>query len=175
MRKRKGNNVIKAYKKLLKNDKDWDYYYLLLLERKKLQRMAEHFSKEVITVDDTMIAKELSLCVRLLDIVLDMEVFRDKWLDEVCKHVEHNFFKNDDGITYRIETEYKGKVPNFPKYVNIRNASRFVSPMSYPKDIYDSDEEQKYCTERFKEEVRCAKAWHLYNLIREYRMFIWWN
>lgn len=175
MRKRKGHNVIKAYKKLLKDDQDWDYSFLLSLERKKLQRMAECFSKEVITVNDATTAKELSLCVRLLDIVLDMEAFRDKWSDEVCKHIEYNFLKNDDGITYSLETEYKGTVPDFPVYVNIRNASRFVSPMSYPKETNVSDEEQKYWTEHFKEDVRSAKAWHLYNLIREYKMFSWWN
>lgn len=37
-RKRK-NNTVRAYKSILQKDKDWDYGFLLNLEKKKLQRM----------------------------------------------------------------------------------------------------------------------------------------
>jgi len=35
----KRKNPIYAYKRLLANDHDWDYGYLIALEKKKLQRM----------------------------------------------------------------------------------------------------------------------------------------
>ena len=35
----KRKNPICAYKRLLANDHDWDYGYLIALEKKKLQRM----------------------------------------------------------------------------------------------------------------------------------------
>lgn len=46
MGKHKKGNVVKAYKRLLQSDRDWDYSFLLELERKKLRRMADYFSKE---------------------------------------------------------------------------------------------------------------------------------
>lgn len=75
MGRQKKNNVVRDYKSLLQKDKDWDYEYLLLLEQKKLRRMAIYFSK---VETDRQVAKELTLCVRLLDIVLDNEGFIKK-------------------------------------------------------------------------------------------------
>ena len=46
MGKHKKGNVVKAYKHLLQRDRDWDFSFLLELERKKLKRMADCFSKE---------------------------------------------------------------------------------------------------------------------------------
>lgn len=87
MRKRKNQTeTIRAYKNLLKADRDWDYGFLLELERKKLQRMAKYFSESEIAESDAATARELTLCVRLLDIILDKERFRDAWSDDVSKH-----------------------------------------------------------------------------------------
>lgn len=172
MRKRKNQTeTIRAYKNLLKADRDWDYGFLLELERKKLQRMAKYFSESEIAESDAATARELTLCVRLLDIILDKERFRDAWSDDVSKHHRVLTEKNADGKTYTLNFEYTGMIPDFPKYVNLRNAHRFMPPASFPKPQYSSPEEEKYRHEHFKEDVRNAKAWHLYHLIREYRMF----
>ena len=176
MRKRKNQSeAIRAYKALLKADRDWDYGFLLKLERKKLQRMARYFSESEIAESDAATASELTLCVRLLDIILDKERFRDTWSDEVSKHHRTHTIKNADGKTYTLSFEHTGMIPDFPKYVNLRNAHRFMPPASFPKPQSPSQEEAKYWHEHFKEDLRTAKAWHLYHLIREYRMFGWWN
>ena len=175
MGKRKKRSVIRAYKALLADDHDWDYEFLLRLERKKLQRMAKYFSVSDITDANIATAKELSLCVRLLDIVLHKERFRDKWTSEAHKHLETHHEKIGDGKGYRLEFEHKGMVPDFPKYVNLSNAARFVPTANFPKAQFDSEEERKYWGEHFKDNVREAKAWHLYNIIREYKMFGWWD
>lgn len=175
MGKRKKRSAAKAYKPLLAADRDWDYEFLLLLERKKLQRMAKYFSApETIKANGTT-AKELSICVRLLDIVLGNERFKRIWSDEVSRHLEMRHEKDENGKWNCLEFDYNGMIPDFPKYVNLRNASRFVPSANFPNKEYESDEERKYHTEHFKIDVREAKAWHLYNIIRKYRMFGWWD
>ena len=44
--KKKQRSPIHAYKRLLANDHDWDYAYLIALEKKKLQRMRECIKEE---------------------------------------------------------------------------------------------------------------------------------
>lgn len=161
--------------RLLQADCDYDYGFMLMLERKKLQRMAEYFSKADITYSDAAKAKEMSLCVRLLDIILDEEKQTNEWTAEVVCHNDICLQKDANGKTFIAELVYNGLIPDFPKYVNLRNASRFMSSAEYPKGPYESAEEQKSRTEHFKKDVREAKAWHLYNLIREYKMLKWWN
>ena len=174
MGKHKKGNVVRAYKTLLQADEDWDYAFLLELEQKKLKRMADYFSHSEIAEKDGQVANELLLCVHLLDIVLEKERFIDAWTDEVYEHHIMHKQKNTENDTYSITFEYKGLIPNFPKYVNIRNGFRFKSLANYPKGG-DSQQEQKYWAELYKEDLRRAKAWHLYNLVREYKMFGWWN
>lgn len=47
----------------------------------------------------------------------------------------------------------KGKI-----YVNTKNAKRFVSSFNNTDNIY------------YVAELRCKKAWHLYNLLRDYKL-----
>ena len=42
---KKKNKTFKAYEKILREDHDWDSSYLLTLEKKKLERMYDYFSK----------------------------------------------------------------------------------------------------------------------------------
>lgn len=102
-----------------------------------------------------------------------MRVLSKKWDDEAGKLLEMYSQKNPDGKTYSVCFEYKAPLPDFPKYVNVRNSFRFTNLVSYPKN-FESPYEQKYWEEHYKEELRKAKAWHLYNICREYRMFGWW-
>lgn len=175
MGKQKKKGAVRAYKGLLADDHDWDYEFLLLLERKKLQRMAKYFSESDITDDNITTTRELSLCVQLLDIVLHKERFRDVWTDEMHRHLEMCREKTENGKGYLLNVEIKGMIPDFPKYVNLSNAARFVPTANFPKAQHESEEEMKYRTEHFKDDLREAKAWHLYNLIREYKMFGWWD
>lgn len=174
MRQKKRKKVICAYKRVLQNDHDWDYTFLLVLEQKKLMRMANYFSNTDITTTDAQVAKDLKLCVRLLDIILNCERHTRIWSSKVVDCIDMHFWKNPDGKTSKLEFEYKGMIPDFPKYVNTRNACRFIkSPVNY--NIDEPEKERKYNMEHYKERLRKAKAWHLYNLVRECRMFNWWD
>ena len=50
--KKKRRNPIHAYKHLLAKDYDWDYGYLIALEKKKLQRMHDYFKISDIAEDN---------------------------------------------------------------------------------------------------------------------------
>lgn len=129
MRRKKKDNVVRAYKHLLQNDRDWDFCYLLFLERKKMKRMVKYFSESNIAED--------------------------------C---------------YTMESKFKSMIPDYPKYVNTHNWKRFLSEQcSLYSMKKDNVEEEKWRYEHFKEDLRKAKAWHLYNIIREYRLFSWWD
>ena len=58
--------------------------------------------------------------------------------------------------------EYTIDISKDKIYVNTRNAKRFVSSFS-PGNIY------------YTAELRCEKAWHLYNLLREYKLREMWD
>ena len=174
--KRRTNSTFRAYRSLLRSDQDFDYAFLLKLERKKMQRMAAYFSESNLTETDAATAKELSLCVRLLDVVLGDDEAHKKWTDEIVRRDAAAFLSGDDGYwNYHADSERQEPIPDFPEYVNLRNASRFVPPTRFPKKSYASEEERKSWTECFKEDIRKAKAWHLYHLVREYKMLGWWN
>lgn len=175
MGKHKKNNRVRAYKSLLEADRDWDYSFLLELERKKLKRMAIYFSQHGIAENNDKTIAEISLCVHLLDIILYKESFRDKWSSAVDKCSEMSTEKIANSNLYSMKIEHIAMIPDFPLYVNIRNANRFLSIENIYHPPYDSKEEDKFWKEHLKEEIRTAKAWHLYNMIREYKMFTWWD
>lgn len=174
---RKKNSIVRAYKKLLEKDRDWDYGFLLALERKKLERMKAYFSTSDIAMTDERVSRQISLCLRMLDIVEEKEPVIDNWYSKASECSEMMFHKNPDGKTYRVDFKYVSMSPDYPIYVNANNKYRFKHLAYFPENA-ESEEttfKQKYFCELYKGELRKAKAWHLYNLIREYKMFGWWN
>lgn len=90
------------YKNLLKSTlrfKDFDYGYLLAIEKQALICMRNYFSNSDIAVSDKEVARDLNLAIKLLDIILEL----------------------DEAYTY----SYPGRYYNI-KYVNTRNAFRFL-------------------------------------------------
>lgn len=89
------------YRKILWNDKQFDFGYLLELEKLKLQLMIKEFKTHPHT-DHTSNIRWISICIKLIDIIQE----EDSALEVV---------------------EMKTSKPQFKlvKYVNINNASRF--------------------------------------------------
>ena len=56
--KKKQRSPIHAYKRLLANDHDWDYAYLIALEKKKLQRMRECIKEEHHLANNEFVVRE---------------------------------------------------------------------------------------------------------------------
>ena len=106
---RSRSTVTKKYSKLLNKDKDWDWEYMLDLERFKLKRMSEYFSKSQIISDWERVVKEINLCIKLIDIITE---------------------KDPPGYLYNGTK----KLP----YINTRNHKRFLKYI-YDNNFYRDD------------------------------------
>lgn len=73
--------------------------------------------------------------------------------------------RRDDGMYEMVESPHIIACRNL--YINTKNASRFCL-FNFPTDDYDIEIIHK-------EELRRYKAWYLYNKIRTYKLFSWWN
>lgn len=177
--KKRDNKTFRVYSKLLKDDRDWDFSYLLSLEKKKISRMFDYFSRSKISTSDLTIAKELSLCLRLLDIISG-----DDWATkEYISHIGKNYWitseKDENGKSVLLGNIKK--VSKFPVHVNYRNESRFSNGKRTP--LTDSilalsknnSLQNQELVEMNKENLRKEKALYLYNKVRAYKMWGWWN
>ena len=91
----KVKSKVRPYVKILKEDYDWDWYYVLPLLRKKLERMANYFDKSRLVEGWEDDVKNIRLCMKLIDIVTGKHEYYNVWTDT-----------------------YNG-------YINIRNTERF--------------------------------------------------
>ena len=106
---RNRSTTIKKYSKILKEDRDYDFEYMLDLEKFKLKRMSEYFSKSQIISDWERVVKEINLCIKLIDIITE---------------------KDPPGYLYNGTK----KLP----YVNTRNYKRFLKYI-YDNNFYRDD------------------------------------
>ncbi len=117
--------------------------------------------------------KELRLCIRLLDIVLGEDAEYKSWLKELSNDYHIPERKEDSMDWLDAPTQWKRQPTSFPKYINARNAKRFL-PFPY-EQLTELDGSYDALSSRIHElvESRRNKALHLYNLIRMYRMTEW--
>lgn len=147
----------KDWHKLLKKDRDWDFGFLLAMERKKLSNMAQWFKDHDYGVSESgvYVYRDLTLAVRLIDAFTE----EDGFIEYVMPKEPMKFDENGK-VTHRTLGEFKLK-----GYVNTRNADRFVPYV-----------DKKTCERStFLMLLRQEKAWHLYCKLREYRMRNWWD
>ena len=136
--------------------------------RNKINRWVRFLSKErdwdYVFVGIEYVRRDLRICLRLLDIVME----RDD-LDIKRSPLKFVPFKGDNGRKmYKLEGA--SEIISYKKlYINTRNAARFIE-FDFTSPNVDESSEISY-----KESLRLHKAWHLYNLIRTYRMFAWWD
>ena len=179
---KKRNKTIKSYEKILRKDVDWDYGSLLVLERHKLKRMFNYFSNSHITDEDKVIAKEISLCIRLLDIVMEEDWASKDFLRRISESTKYNTTEKLPDGTYRLKIE-DTEVVVYPRYVNFRNESRFCEGRKHLiQEVIDKINapgndinRALQLIELHKESLRQRKALHLYHKIRDYKMFKWWD
>jgi hypothetical protein len=70
----KKKNPIHAYKRLLAEDQDWDYCYLIALEKKKLQRMHDCIKHNSCLEHKDFVVRDIAICIRLIDIFMEEDV-----------------------------------------------------------------------------------------------------
>lgn len=183
MKKSRKNKTFKAYEKILRDDKDFDYSYLLILERKKLQRMYDYFENSKISLENPRVASEISICLRLIDIIMEEDPVSLEYQRRISESSSSNYTttKLSDG-TYRLDlnSDNEEVVTVFPRYVNSRNESRFnpkipLTMAMLEKSLNPGSPHNSRMVEWQKDNLRRIKAVHLYNKIRAYKIFNWWD
>lgn len=128
----------------------WDYAYLLQIEKRKLQEMGKYFKKHQRTVGWEYQVREINICIKLIDIILENDIHYKSWLK----------------ASYGYNTP---RTPvKFPVYINARNYKRFCP-------TYGGFNEDSGIYWSLMADYRRVKAMHLYNKIRAYKMFEWWD
>ena len=135
------------YIKLSYNDWDWDYCYMLILEKAKLEDMARYYATCNIAETDWAVARDAKICIKLIDII------------------------SGEDSSYDVKYNQKDFDVIITKYVNIKNIKRFDVP-NYFSSAYKTNVDLRYL---IKDDLRIKKAWNLYCKIREYNMRDWWN
>lgn len=138
----------KAFKRIW--GKPWDFGYLLKLEQYKIREMHDYIKKNHHLSNWEYVVREMQICIKLIDIILENDKYYQGWL--------HNCYGSKP---------YK-HLP-FPIYVNLKNCRRFVPSLS-KEEIENSSLKSHYC-----QDLRRVKAMHLYNKIRAYKMWGWWD
>lgn len=126
-------------------DQEWDYAYMLLVEKAKLEDMARYYEKYHITEHDWATARDMKICSRLIDII------------------------NGDDASYTFIYKEKRQLIKL-KRVNTKNWKRFIKNELFCEKL--KDEDLRYIIE---DDIRIGKAWNLYCKIRENNMRTWWN
>ena len=166
----KRKSPIHAYKRLLAHDQDWDYAYLIALEKKKLQRMHDCIKREGHLENNAIVVRDIAICIRLIDIFMEDDAIYNTWLHQsfsgklIFRKLENNLYELDDSD--------RKPIADFSVYVNVRNECRFfrATPIKDAQRKGDRDN-AIFSTVRLRQQ----KALHLYHLIREYNLLTWWD
>ena len=155
---------INSWTRFLSKEKDWDYSFMIEMEYMKLRQMEEYFKERDTFVGIEYVRRDLKICLRLLDIVLEKD-------DLNIELSPLNLVPYKDGKGCKLyRADGSSRILSCRKlYVNTKNARRFVE-FDFTNPNLDNTLSIIY-----KERLRIHKAWHLYNLIRTYRMFLWWD
>ncbi|MBQ7572379.1 MAG: hypothetical protein IJT19_09100 [Bacteroidaceae bacterium] len=166
----KRRSPIHAYKRLLARDQDWDYAFLIALEKKKLQRMHDYFKHKGHLENNAIVVRDIAICIRLIDIFMQDDAAYSTWLHKSYSG-ELKWRKLEDGM-YELDDSDSKPLADFPVYVNVRNERRFF----YSTPIRDAQTEgHRDHAIHLITSLRQQKALHLYHLIREYRLMTWWD
>ena len=105
----KRKNPIHAYKRLLAHDHDWDYAYLIALEKKKLQRMCDCFKSEGHLANNAVVVSDIGICIRLIDIFMEKDAVFNTWLHQFFSG-EMKFRNLEDG-NYELDNTNRKPIP----------------------------------------------------------------
>lgn len=137
-----------SFWKLSKNLYDFDYTSILEVERYQIKNVRDRILKDALVEGYEHDVQKMDLVIKLLDMILDSS-------DSAVELEDYSIDLNK---------EYKWKQT---KYVNTRNAHRFVSS------------EQVKLIEKgeliFLDDLYEEKKWRLYHKLKEYHMRGWWS
>ena len=127
----------------------WDACFLLEIEKRKLTEIRDYIAKHKRHVDWAFDVRDMNICLKLLDIILEKDQYYTSWLN------------NCYGVTPHKQLP-------FTVYVNMRNYKRFIPTI-------DVDKYNESLLSHLHSNMRKEKAMYLYNKIRAYKMLGWWD
>jgi len=166
----KRRSPIHAYKRLLADDHDWDYAYLIVLEKKKLQRMHDCIKREGHLGNNDIVVRDIAICIRLIDIFMEDDAVYKTWSHQSFSG-KLKFHKLENDL-YELDNTDKKPIADYPVYVNVRNEHRFFRATPIKDAQREGDRDRAI---RSIVSLRQQKALHLYHLIREYKLLTWWD
>lgn len=149
---------INSQYKLLEKKINWNYTFLLEIERKKITEMYSYFKRYTRSDKMPFVARDLDICINLLNIVLERDNLQIKFTKMKIKRRNNGI---QEIIRYPCITDYR------KLYINIRNASRF-----YQLKFQNNGSDIKIIQQ---EELRKCKAQYLYNKFRYNKIYSWWD
>ncbi len=187
---KKSKRPFKRWEKTIKEDRDWDYVFMWILERKKLQHMLKYWTEywhDVVHGSEfcdsyqsktLSVISELKTCIKLLDICIDE---RDCVWDCVApKTTTVKVPGKELWQLVHVDPDDHGTYTKIG-YVNLRNArrviggSRYDSIMGHKKSHDDKEGFPNYMSCQYENEIYRDKARHLYYVIRETKETGWWE
>ena len=152
-----------AWAPVIWNDRQWDWEYMLRIEKKKLDCMIKWYTKEIenpnafnsINIDNVL--NELKFARRLIDLIEDDG---DKYITYTR---ENKTEKQDNGLYRVVDTQ----TLHFNHYVNKQNFKRFM-PNFVENDIVEFGD-------NFDLALYQEKLWHLYFKYKMHKMPGWWD
>ena len=106
-----------------------------------------------------------------VDIFMENDAVYSTWLDRSYSGTRLRFRKLEDG-NYELVDDDRKPLADLPVYVNVRNERRYFRSTPI-KDALS--ENRRDWPIHLKISLRKQKALHLYHLIREYKLFDWWD
>lgn len=158
-----GLKNIKIWFSTIYNDKDFDFSFIWIMERKKLQQMKKYFSNANVTTSENykQMCKYLDICLKLIDIMLEDTSYLEQ--EEKGNPADYNSL-----VDYMMSQNYV-----FNHYVNLRNINRFVTEEQV-KNIHKQIKD-KNLNGHIKDFVYTTKAKHLYYSIMFNEIEKWWD
>ena len=114
--------------------------------------------------------RDIAICIRLIDIFMQNDAAYNTWRHQSFSG-ELEWRKLEDGNYELIDTDRK-PLADYPVYVNVRNENRFFRATPIRDAQKEGHRDQAILS---IVSLRQQKALHLYPLIREYKLFEWWD
>lgn len=117
-----------VYRRILWNDRDWDFIYFLELLQCKLNKMEHHFRYNAHIMDSEKVANQLKICSTLTQRILDDRYGELEWdkLDNEYGEMKSTFQKTEYGFN-RLVLERPLALKGTPEYEKVRKKELRIS------------------------------------------------
>lgn len=149
-------------------DYDYDYTSILDLEERKIKHMILYFKKYGMTVGSPRVVRDLELLLSLIHIIREGGNTYTIDVNPSLDNIDNALNTQDSSVDY-----FKRLLSRRVKYVNSRNANRFLGENTEVLKVFKNDLNCNRFSDAWEEEIYLRKAIHLYCKLKEERMLSW--